>query len=139
MNRAIANILSACLLSGLPIVSFAQFSDSQSNDEGHLFSGIEGYWAGYTLCDQQGWAVFHHIQDFSGRMTFDFRYFGATAGSATGDIFSSGQQYFFDAQEANVYDWQYDLVDEELIGIARDVDCLGRLWRVTKTEYDAKN
>lgn len=137
MNRAIATILSACLSSGLPVVSFAQFSDSQSNDEGQLFSGIEGYWAGYVHCDRRGWAVFHHIEDFSDRMTSDYRYFGGNAGSATVDIFSAGQSFVFDAQETNVYDYQYELVDGELIGVGRGQDCSSRLRRVTKAEYDA--
>ena len=136
MNRAIVCFLSASFSLVLAVGASAQFSDSQSND-GQSFSGIEGYWAGYVHCDRRGWAVFHHIQDSSGRMTSDYRYFGGNAGSATVDIFSAGQSFLFDAQESNVYDYQYDLVDGELIGVGRGEDCSSRLRRVTKTDYDA--
>ena len=136
MNRAITCFLLSFLSFGLSVGASAQSIASQS-DGGQSFSGIKGYWAGYVHCDRRGWAVFHHIQDFSGRMTSDYRYFGGITGSATVDIFSAGQSFIFDAQESNVFDYQYDLVDGELIGVGRGEDCSSRLRRVTKTEYDA--
>lgn len=139
MNRAIASVLSAFLFSGLPVESFAQFSDNWSNDGDQLYSGIEGYWAGYTSC-RDGVEIYAFFLEVS-RSDNGFQAVGKSFGGTRSYdrsydlIETSSQQYVvvpaIDAGTVNDVSIEGDL----LSGTSRTADCIIKMRKTEKIPY----